>query len=81
MNWEILINSKFIENLGWTLVHSVWQIALIASVLFALLRVLQRFSANTRYLVSVFALAFALVLPVATFVNLSGNPTVDFVSK
>lgn len=77
MNWEILINSKFIENLGWTLVHSVWQIALIASVLFALLRVLQRFSANTRCLVSIFALAFALVFPVATFVNLSANPTVD----
>lgn len=69
MNWEILTRSQLVENLGWTLLHSVWQIALIALVLFLLLRVLRKFSANARYVVSV----FALVLPVLTFVNLSEN--------
>ncbi len=73
MNWEILTNSKLIENLGWTLLHSLWQIALIAVVLFLLLRILKNFSANARYLVSVFALAFALVLSAATFVNIERN--------
>ena len=73
MNWEILTNSKTIENLGWTLLHSLWQIALIALVLFVLLQILRRFSANVRYLISVFALAFALILPVATFVGLERN--------
>jgi beta-lactamase regulating signal transducer with metallopeptidase domain len=77
MNREIFIDSKFIENLGWTLVHSVWQIALVAFILFVLLRVLQRFSANARYLVAVFALALAVALPVATFVNLNAQPPVD----
>jgi beta-lactamase regulating signal transducer with metallopeptidase domain len=77
MNWEILNDSKIVENLGWTLIHSVWQIALVAFILFALLRVLQRFSANARYLAAVSALALALVLPVATFVNFSVNPSVD----
>ena len=73
MNWKILANSTLVENLGWTLVHSVWQIALVAFILFLLLRVLHKFSANARYLVSVFALVFAIILPVLTFVNLNGN--------
>ncbi|HEX8368229.1 MAG TPA: M56 family metallopeptidase [Pyrinomonadaceae bacterium] len=78
MNWQILINSKLIENLGWTLLHSVWQIALLALILFLLLRVLQKFSANARYLVSVFALALALVLPIVTFVGLNENSSSNF---
>jgi beta-lactamase regulating signal transducer with metallopeptidase domain/peptidoglycan/xylan/chitin deacetylase (PgdA/CDA1 family) len=81
MNPEILANSKLIENLGWTLLHSVWQIALVALVLFLLLRGLQGFSANARYLVAVFALAFALVLPIATFVGLGGSSPSNFFRK
>ncbi|HLM00525.1 MAG TPA: M56 family metallopeptidase [Pyrinomonadaceae bacterium] len=76
--WEILTNSKLVETLGWTLLHSVWQISLIALILFLVLRVLHRFSANARYLVSVFALASALVLPIVTFVVLGGNSTTNF---
>jgi hypothetical protein len=38
MNLEIIANSTLIENLGWTLLHSLWQIALIAFILFLLLR-------------------------------------------
>ncbi|HEY0428194.1 MAG TPA: M56 family metallopeptidase [Pyrinomonadaceae bacterium] len=73
MSWEILTNSSFVENLGWTLLHSIWQIALVALLLFLLLRALRPSSANARYLISLFALALALVLPILTFVNLSGN--------
>ena len=57
MNWEIFISSKLVANLGWTLLYSLWQIALIAVVLFALLKILRGFSANIRYLISVSALA------------------------
>lgn len=73
MNPEIYINSKLIENLGWTLLHSLWQITLTAAVLFVLLKILRGFSANVRYLIAVFALACSVVLPVATFVQLTGN--------
>ena len=73
MNWEFLANSKFIENLGWTLLHSIWQIALIAFILFLLLRILRKFFASIRYLISIAALGFAFFLPVATFVNLAGD--------
>jgi hypothetical protein len=73
MNRENLIDSTLIENLGWTLVHSVWQIALVALVLFLTLRVFKNFSANARYLFAVFALASMLVLPLATFVRLGNS--------
>ncbi|MBA2620855.1 MAG: hypothetical protein H0U87_06620 [Acidobacteria bacterium] len=75
MNWEILTESKLVENLGWTLVASVWQIGLIALVLRFLLRVFKNSSANARYLLAVFALGLAFVLPAATFVLLENAST------
>ena len=77
MNWNEITNNIIIENMGWTLFHSVWQIALIAFILFLLLRILAKFSANVRYAVSVFALAFALIVPAATFVKLSANSSAN----
>lgn len=73
MNFEILRNSPLVENLGWTLVHSIWQIGLIALVLFLILRVFKNLSANARYLSAVSALAFTLILPLSTFVLLENN--------
>ncbi len=70
---ETLANSQLIENLGWTLLHSVWQIAFVALWLFSALRVFAKSSANARYTVSLFALLLALVLPTLTFVWLSQN--------
>ncbi len=77
MNFETLMNSKLVENTGWTLAHSVWQIALVALVLFFVLRVLRESSANARYLAAVFALVLATLLPVVTFVQISGNSSVE----
>ncbi len=71
MNWEILANSKLVENLGWTLVHSVWQVGFVALVLFLILRLFKNLTANARYFFSVCALGFVLVLPLATFVRLA----------
>lgn len=65
------MNSSIVENLGWTLLHSLWQIGFVALVLFMALRVLRDFSANLRYAVSVSALILSLILPVTTFVYLS----------
>ncbi len=70
---ENLANSPLIENLGWTLLHSIWQIAFIGFWLFLTLRASAKSSANSRYLTSLFALVLALVLPVATFIWLSQN--------
>ncbi len=73
MNWKIFTDSQIVENLGWTLFHSVWQIALLAFILFLLLRISEKFSANARYVISVCALAFALILPAATFIKLNAD--------
>lgn len=75
MNFEFLVNSPHVENLGWTLVHSFWQISLVASLLFVALKAAARASANFRYLLSGAALILALVLPVTTFVLLERGKT------
>ena len=73
MNLEILTNSKIVENLGWTLLHSIWQIGLVALVLFFILRLSKNFSANARYSFAVSALILTLLLPLATFVLLEND--------
>ncbi len=77
MNGGNFINSKIVENLGWTLLHSIWQIALIAFILFVLLKVFRAFSANIRYVISVFALGMACALSVITFVQLAVNSSAN----
>lgn len=73
MNWEIFTNSTTVANLGWTLLHSLWQIALVACLLWLVLRILRKSSAEARYLASVAALVLAVALPVITFLQLTGN--------
>src|SRR5688572_21837739 len=65
-----------IERLGWTLLHSLWQGALIVLV-YALLRVLLRErSPETRYALSLGAFALLALAPVATFLALgAADPT------
>lgn len=65
------MNSWIIENLGWTLLHSFWQITFVALILFVALRVLREFSANLKYFASILGLSLSLILPIATFVYLS----------
>ncbi len=78
MNTSIFINSKIIENLGWTLLHSLWQIALVAFVLFVLLKILRGVSVNARYWISVFALVFAVSIPAFTFYQLNKTSSASF---
>ncbi|MCY7375854.1 MAG: hypothetical protein LH472_07760 [Pyrinomonadaceae bacterium] len=60
---ENFAGSPLIENLGWTLLHSVWQIAFAAFWLWLALRVFPKSVANARYSVSLSALVLAFVLP------------------
>lgn len=71
---EILQNSSLIQNLAWTLLHSVWQIALVAVLLFSALSFTSKASANLRYLFAISALILALLLPVGTFFYVSKLP-------
>lgn len=60
-----------LDRLGWCLLHSLWQAALIALLLAAVLRILANRSANSRYLACCVALGLTLVWPAATFWQLA----------
>jgi len=59
-----------VEQLGWVLVHSVWELALIALVTLVLARVMRRASARARYAMLLVALAAMTLSPLATLLAL-----------
>ena len=63
--------SVWVEQIGWTLLHSLWQIALIASAYYLLSFLLRKSSAYSRYIIGCAALVAMLVVPVTTFCLLS----------
>lgn len=68
---DTLFDPALTETLARTLLHSIWQIALAAGLLFLVLRLIPRADAARRYAVAVCALILSLVLPAATFVYLA----------
>lgn len=62
------IESSWMKALGWTFVHSIWQIALIGLCLFIVLKFIPRRSAHTRYTVSTLAIWATLVSSLCTFI-------------
>ena len=70
---KMFMQPELIENLGWTLVHSVWEFALVAAGLWLILRLVRGEAANARYVISVCALALAVVLPIGTYLQVSGS--------
>jgi len=60
------LNGPVAEAIGWALLHLIWQGAVVAAILAAVLALLDRRSANARYVASCAALALLLILGVAT---------------
>jgi beta-lactamase regulating signal transducer with metallopeptidase domain len=65
LNW---IDSSWMKALGWTFVHSIWQIAFIGLLLFIVLKCIPGRSAHTRYTISTLALWTTLVTALCTFI-------------
>ncbi len=85
-----ILSTAPVERIGWTLLHSLWQFALLAVLLAGVLEVLRRRSANLRYLVGCFALAAMLAVSGTTFCLLPAasppmagvsTPTADVFSR
>jgi beta-lactamase regulating signal transducer with metallopeptidase domain/protocatechuate 3,4-dioxygenase beta subunit len=79
-----LMESPWLERIGWTLLHFLWQGALVALLLAAILASLRRSSARVRYLAGVAAVAVAGFLPLATFLVLpvsGGKQRVDTIGQ
>jgi len=64
---ENILSQEVVQKLGWTLLHSLWQGGIVVLLLAVLLRVLQKTSANLRYVISCLGLAVIVLLPVVTF--------------
>ncbi len=62
-----ILSEKLINALGWTILHSLWQVLLTGGLLFLLLLFLRDQNAVVRYNLSVFSLVCILGLSVLTF--------------
>ena len=71
---EVLLSQGTVERLGWMLVHFLWQGAVVAVLLAAVLRLLPRAGANLRYLIACSALVMMVMLPIVTiqFIEVAG---------
>ena len=63
---EDILSQEIIQKLGWTLLHFIWQAAVLALLLAILLKVLRKSTANLRYIFACLALALIVLLPVIT---------------
>jgi len=63
-----LVIPDIANRAAWTLVHFLWQGALIAAVASGMLRLLYKRDAQLRYVIAVIALFSMVVVPAATFV-------------
>ena len=64
---QVMVVPVWVERLGWMLVHSLWQLAIVAILAAVLLRWLRNRSARSRYAVAVAMLAVMAVGPVVTW--------------
>lgn len=78
-----LLNTPIIQSLGQTLMHFLWQGALLAIIIATLLNTLKSSSARLRYTLSFTGLIIMLVLPIITFVylNQTATPSYRFVEE
>lgn len=65
--FQLLFPKNFVEALGWTILHSLWQATLIAIIAGVAMLVLRHKTAQLRYLVANLALASVLVAALLTF--------------
>ncbi|MDX5480460.1 MAG: hypothetical protein LPK07_02125, partial [Hymenobacteraceae bacterium] len=60
-------SETLVEAMGWTLLHSLWQGALVALLLGLLLLLIHRHTASTRYTVAGGAMLLQVLLSAGTF--------------
>ncbi|MEM7315525.1 MAG: M56 family metallopeptidase, partial [Planctomycetota bacterium] len=72
-----LLFSDLVWRLGWTLLHSLWQLVAIGAFAAFVVGLLSRQSANVRYRVACCGMAFFYVPLIATFVLIPPRPVTD----
>ncbi|MCE5340297.1 MAG: M48 family metalloprotease [Planctomycetaceae bacterium] len=61
-----ILSQEMVQKLGWTLVHFIWQGAVIALLCAIVLRLMRKVSSNLRYTVAFIALAIMVAVPMVT---------------
>lgn len=64
------ITDAMLQTAGIALLHSLWQSGLVALITLLLLKMMQKATAQSRYLIAAVALLATLMLPVVTFIKL-----------
>lgn len=77
MTFALSLGEGTVEALGWTLLHFLWQGAIVAAALAVADGLVSRRSATARYALAVCALAVMAVLPLSTFARLAGTPRAE----
>lgn len=67
---ELPVSEIIVERLGWVLVHSLWQFALVAVLVGLTMRIMRKNSATRRYGVLIVALSLTVAVPVVTMFSL-----------
>ncbi|MEP6646375.1 MAG: M56 family metallopeptidase, partial [Saprospiraceae bacterium] len=62
------MQSDWMKALGWTFVHSLWQIAAIGLLLYIILRLIPGRSAHVRYTISTMAIWMIVMMALSTFI-------------
>lgn len=66
-----LLSQETIQALGWTILHSLWQAALIAILLVISLIILRKNSSKMRYFVTSLAMLTVLMVSIITFISIN----------
>ena len=72
--WNDWISDKLLHALGWTLVHSIWQLLLVAGVLWLVLKLARKASPALTYGMAVAALLLSFLATLVTFLYLWTRP-------
>ncbi len=67
---EYLTEYQWISSaLGWTILHSLWQIALVGSLWFLAIAAFKKASSSTKYIFSIFAMLLIVLMTSMTFIS------------
>ncbi|MFO0979757.1 MAG: M56 family metallopeptidase [Planctomycetaceae bacterium] len=69
-----IVNQSLVETLGWVLLHSVWQLFVVALLVWFIERSLRRVSSSSRYALQLVALLIMSACPVVTWCKMEPVP-------
>lgn len=72
---DYFFSSHWINALGWTLIHSLWQALIVVSIVILLVKLIPQ--SGKRYLVACLGMGVIVVSAILTYIVISGNEVVN----